>query len=99
MNSDRRHRKRKIRMAPIKMRKKGYVMHSGSYFCNNVTKFDPVRHLCSIITVNKKRCSVVTDRFEPAGIRLTKPTDIGKSSCFIDEYSGIAVTDGLAADQ
>ena len=42
-------------------------MDSESYFCNNVTKFDPVRHLCSIITVDKKRCSVVTDRFEPAG--------------------------------
>lgn len=74
-------------------------MDSGSYFCNNVTKFNPVRHLCSIITVNKKRCSVVTDWFEPARIRLTKPTDIGKPSCLIDEYSGIAVADGLAADQ
>lgn len=74
-------------------------MDSESYFCNNVTKFDPVRHLCSIITVDKKRCSVVTDRFEPAGIRLTKPTDIGKPGCLIDEDSGIAVADGLAADQ
>lgn len=83
----------------VKKRSGSRLILVGAHFCNSVAEADPAVHLFVAAAVDLDRFAAAVDRFKPDRMPLEEFAEVYKPGGFIEEDSGVAVTDRALADQ